>query len=185
MFASRKILAIFLFSAGMGFILAGSWIPLKAQLAQYLIHRAWEKSVPTNPWPWADVQPIAELKIPRLNRSWYVMSDSSGEALAFGPGLHGSQAESNTKIVAGHRDTHFSDLENVKTKDLLLWQKHGDKTLRYRVDSTAIIDIRDGALQTDFDDQQLLLVTCYPFDASVPGGPLRYVVRAVIESTKT
>jgi sortase A len=29
------------------------------------------------------------------------------------------------------------------------------------------------------DAPMLTLVTCYPFDAIVPGGPLRYVVTAV------
>lgn len=28
-------------------------------------------------------------------------------------------------------------------------------------------------------DDRLTLITCYPFDAIVPGGPLRYVVTAI------
>ena len=31
------------------------------------------------------------------------------------------------------------------------------------------------------DAPMLTLVTCYPFDAVVPGGPLRYVVTALAE----
>ena len=31
----------------------------------------------------------------------------------------------------------------------------------------------------DAGDDRLTLVTCYPFDARVPGGPLRYVVVAI------
>jgi len=30
----------------------------------------------------------------------------------------------------------------------------------------------------DAGDDRLTLVTCYPFDSPVPGGPLRYVVVA-------
>jgi len=29
------------------------------------------------------------------------------------------------------------------------------------------------------DQKKLTLITCWPFDAVVPGGPLRYVVHAV------
>ncbi|PIE39305.1 MAG: class GN sortase, partial [Gammaproteobacteria bacterium] len=108
MFVNKRYWSLLLISVGLGFLLAGSWIPLKAELAQWLIHRAWEQGEPSKPWPWADIKPIAHLQIPRLNKQWYVMSDSSGEALAFGPGLHASGANSETKIIAAHRDTHFA-----------------------------------------------------------------------------
>jgi sortase (surface protein transpeptidase) len=32
--------------------------------------------------------------------------------------------------------------------------------------------------------KSLTLITCWPFDAIVPGGPLRYVVRAVTEASR-
>jgi sortase A len=38
-----------------------------------------------------------------------------------------------------------------------------------------VADINQQTLQ---DQPGLLLVTCYPFDAINPGGPLRYVVAA-------
>jgi len=43
------------------------------------------------------------------------------------------------------------------------------------VDASALRIPRDTALPT------LTLVTCYPFDAIAAGGPLRYVVSAVID----
>ncbi len=41
-----------------------------------------------------------------------------------------------------------------------------------------VIDARQARLAPDDGRPILSLVTCYPFDAIVPGGPLRYVVTA-------
>jgi sortase A len=41
-----------------------------------------------------------------------------------------------------------------------------------------VVDSRKGSLLLDTDGAMLTLVTCYPFDAVDPGGPLRYVVTA-------
>jgi sortase A len=54
---------------------------------------------------------------------------------------------------------------------------------RYLVASTHVVDRRDLWVTTDAGDTRLTLVTCYPFDAIRPGGPLRYVV--VARSTGT
>ena len=39
-----------------------------------------------------------------------------------------------------------------------------------------IMDTRTASLRLDTLDSVVALVTCYPFDALVPGGKLRYVV---------
>ncbi|MFQ5609901.1 MAG: sortase domain-bontaining protein, partial [Woeseiaceae bacterium] len=41
-----------------------------------------------------------------------------------------------------------------------------------------VVDSTRGSLLLDTDDSMLSLVTCYPFDATEPGGPMRYVVTA-------
>ena len=48
----------------------------------------------------------------------------------------------------------------------------------YEVLSSAIVDARKGGLVLDTDAAMLTLVTCYPFGAVSPGGPLRYIVTA-------
>ena len=44
------------------------WIPLKAELAQWLIERSWQQMLngdtQSRPWPWADTRPVAVLTIP-------------------------------------------------------------------------------------------------------------------------
>ena len=48
---------------------------------------------------------------------------------------------------------------------------------RYRVTAMRIVDTRLTG-EAFFEGDGLTLVTCYPFDAVVPGGPLRYLVHA-------
>jgi sortase A len=48
---------------------------------------------------------------------------------------------------------------------------------RYAVQTRSVLDERDTSL-LEVSGPVLTLVTCYPFDAAVPGGPLRYVVQA-------
>ncbi len=42
-----------------------------------------------------------------------------------------------------------------------------------------MVDEHDASVLRPAPGDVLTLVTCYPFDAVVPGGPLRFVVRAV------
>jgi sortase A len=47
----------------------------------------------------------------------------------------------------------------------------------YRVTAMQIIDSRrKTGVVREGTDSMLALVTCYPFDAIAPGGPLRYIV---------
>ena len=48
----------------------------------------------------------------------------------------------------------------------------------YEVVERQVIDARSARLAPGTDRAVLTLVTCYPFDAVVPGGPLRYLVFA-------
>ena len=45
-----------------------AWIPVKAELAQWLIEESWQSSLdgdePYPPWPWADTRPVAVLTVP-------------------------------------------------------------------------------------------------------------------------
>ena len=50
---------------------------------------------------------------------------------------------------------------------------------RYGVSGIEVIDSSREGLVRKTDREQLRLVTCYPFDTLMSGGPLRYVVTAV------
>lgn len=79
-----------------------------------------------------------------------------------------------TRVISAHRDTHFRFLRRVHVGDESSVQVATGRWRRYRV-ATARVELEF----PDLNAPQLLLVTCYPFDTLVPGGPLRYVITAV------
>lgn len=169
-------------AAGLG--LDGIWIHAKAALAQLLLGRAWARSDQgrevRRPWPWADMAPIARLRVPRLHQDLIVLNDDSGQALAFGPGWTPASAVPGThglSVISAHRDTQFRFLQMLWPGDRLhLDGPRGGSD--YQVTGSRIIDSRKVRIPAAGSADGLWLVTCYPFDAIVPGGPLRYVVQA-------
>jgi len=169
------------------FILDAIWIPVKAEIAQHLLERSWLRTLAgepnAKPWPWADTRAVALLEVPRLGLREIVLEGSSGRNLAFGPTLlNTAQLDDSTdRILSGHRDTHFSFLKELKTGDLL--RLHTVNAIRdYRVSWQEAVDIRIQQLVIDNSIERLTLLTCYPFDATTTGGPLRWVVTAIPES---
>lgn len=161
------------------------YIELKAQLAQRLIAAAWNdaehQQLPSPPWPWADTRPVARLEVPDRQIVRYIMNSASSESLAFGPGrlLHGVlPGDAGHALVAGHRDTHFDFLRHLQAGDAIHVTNYQRQQRRFIVRRVAIIDSRRQSLLLQPDRDLLTLITCYPFDAIDPGGPLRYVVTA-------
>jgi len=180
------LLAVVSFTAAV-FSLDALWIPVKAELAQHLLERAWLRTLEgepdAKPWPWADTRAVAILEVPHLGLREIVLEGSSGRNLAFGPTLVSTSRldQSSDRILSGHRDTHFSFLKELKTGDLL--RLHTKTEIRdYRVTWQETVDSRHQSLVTDDRIDRLTLLTCYPFDAAVAGGPLRWVVTALPES---
>jgi len=81
--------------------------------------------------------------------------------------------------LTGHRDTHFEFLKRLKPNDEIVLETAEGTTQHYVVEETGIIDADNTSIRLDDEQDRLVLVTCYPFGAIVPGGPLRYVVTAV------
>jgi sortase A len=163
----------------------GAWIHAKAQLAQLLLQRAWERTLrgeaAAKPWPWADTWPVARLRVPSHSVDLIVLAGVSGRTLAFGPGHAPDSAlpgTPGTEIVTAHRDTHFRFLERVRHGDEILVEAPGRRLRRFRVRELAVVDSRSAVIRSEPRAAALVLMTCYPFDALVPGGPLRYVVTA-------
>jgi sortase A len=112
-----------------------------------------------------------------------VLADASGRTLAFGPGyVNGTAAigEGNT-VIAGHRDTHFAFLRTLQPGDRLTIQTADGRERQLQIDETHVIDSRSEHLQFGDIGATVTLLTCYPFDAIAPGGPLRFVAVAGFE----
>jgi len=179
-----RLAVVALAAIGVWQVGSGAYIHAKAWLAQQLIASAWARTIEgehaAKPWPWADTWPVARLQVIDRDIDLYVLADASGRSLAFGPGYVSGSAPigAGNTVIAGHRDTHFAFLRNLRPGDELEIQTTDGREWRFEVDETHIIDSRTERLQFDDAAATVTLLTCYPFDAIVPGGPLRYVAVA-------
>ena len=169
----------------------GAYIPAKAWVAQELMQRAWRKSQGPReahpPWPWADTWPVARLSARQGTVELIVLAGSSGRTLAFGPGHMSASVmpgEIGNSIIAGHRDTHFHFLRHLQLGEVLHIERPSGHALRYEVVDVDVVDSRRGSLRLDTDHSMLSLVTCYPFDSTDPGGPMRFVVTAELVASE-
>jgi len=167
-------------AAGVVLLAQGLWIPAKAELAQILLDRAFARSVatgePHKPWPWADTVPLARVEAERLGVSEVVLSGGSGEAMAFGPTeLAGTPR--TVRVLAGHRDTHFRFVRDLRRGDMLVLHGIDGSAVRYRVAAFTTVRWDRFAYPVAPARPLLALATCYPFDAD-HSGPLRRVAWA-------
>ncbi len=186
----RRDASIVLFAAAALLFGQGVWIHAKASVAQVLLRRAWRLTAAEGktvaPWPSADTFPIARLRAPRLREDVIVLAGVSGRSLAFGPGhLDGSArpGEPGNCVISAHRDTQFAFLRRLEKGDVIELETPGGGLHRYRVFERRVADKKQVGLFESTPDATLTLVTCYPFEAVTPGGPLRYVVRARKEAS--
>lgn len=186
----RGWIALVLFLCGGTAGARAAWIPAKAGLAQVLLHHAWERAlsgeVRPAPWPGADTFPVARLAAPRRGHAVYVLDGASGRTLAFGPGHVPGTARPGALgncALAGHRDTHFAFLKDLEPGEPLLLETPEGTVRRFRVAQARVVhESETWVLEPPAEPDParvLTLITCHPFDAVVPGGAMRYVVRAV------
>jgi sortase A len=176
---------LLLAGAGLACFGGGLYIHAKARLAQVLLHSAWAKTqqsgMPVKPWPWADMHPVARLIAPAQDADLLVLSGASGSTLAFGPGHLSDSAipgDPGNSVITAHRDTHFRFLQRLAAGDTLVVEGRNGARRHFHVRRTYVADYRALNIPRDAFQPTLTLVTCYPFDAINPGGPLRYVVVA-------
>jgi len=154
----------------------GAYLKAKASLSQVLLAHAWEKtlqgSADARPWPWADVTAAARLELPRLKASAIVLTGTSGQALAFGPGvMEGSAApgQPGLTLLAGHRDSHFAFLQHARIGDTIRLTGPDGTPHPYILTETRIVD-EDASMLTPGGTgaPTLALTTCYPFEGMTP-----------------
>ncbi|WP_170246281.1 class GN sortase [Colwellia hornerae] len=181
----KKLIKPSLLIIGSLLCLQASWLPAKAWLSQQLISYSWHQTLALQqkikPWPWADTYPIAELSFKRLTRRLVVLNGGDPSTLAFSAGAIAPFNKVNSTqpfVVAGHRDSHFSFLNEVAMKDIIsLADQYGQSQL-YQVEAINIVDALTGQLPILTDDSSLILITCYPFDDPSSNSNERYVITA-------
>jgi sortase A len=184
-----RLIPSFIVLAGLLLFGQGAYIHAKALVAQVLLERAFATTIatgqPTKPWSWADTWPVARIEVKRLNARAIALAGSSGQALAFGPGhveLTPEAGERGVAVYSAHRDTHFRFLKDVIVGDIIDIVRTDGRHFRYRVDGTSVVRFDASGIDPLSGGHELVLSTCWPFDALTPG-PERYLLHAtMIES---
>jgi sortase A len=127
---------------------------------------------------------FAKLVIPRLDAQLFVVEGDGARELRRGPGhltgtaLPGSHGNC---VIAGHRDTHFRVLKDIRKGDDIVLETPNGEYL-YRVKSTRIVSPQDLTALQPTSGPHLNLITCYPF-FYVGSAPKRFVVEAQLAGT--
>jgi sortase A len=180
----RFILPLLLAVLGAALFGHGAATHAKAWVAQVLLERAFAETIvsghPTKPWSWADTTPVARIVVKRIHASAIALAGSSGQALAFGPGhvdLTAEPGERGVAVYAAHRDTHFRFLREVRIGDEIEITRSDGRVFHYRADATRVVRFDASGIDPLTEGHELVLSTCWPFDAVTPG-PERYILHA-------
>ena len=108
------------------------------------------------------------LEIPQINLEQYVVTGTSTEALAYGPGYYTKTSTPGNRGnvgIAGHRTTYgapFSDLDKLQTGDEIMLTV-GTETFKYIIDEILIVDPDQGERYLyNRGDERITLTTCHP-----------------------
>jgi len=174
--------ALIAIAAGMlgycGFVVADAWI-FERQAIRVFDRVHLQPASLAGPGVGAISGLVGRMEIPRLGISVAISEGTDAFTLRraaghiLGTALPG---RSGNVGIAGHRDTLFRPLRNIRQNDvILLTTLQGE--YRYRVVSTKVASPNDIAVLTPDGNEILTLVTCYPFYLVGPA-PDRFIVRA-------
>jgi sortase A len=126
---------------------------------------------------------LGRVEIPRLGVSTIVRAGTDARTLSLAVGHISGTAlpgENGNVGLAGHRDTFFRRLRNIRSGDDIRVVTP-DGTYVYRVEGTRIVNPSDVWVLDPTGRPALTLVTCYPF-SYIGSAPQRFIVRAVLTS---
>jgi sortase A len=122
---------------------------------------------------------IGRIEIPRLLLSAVVVEGVDKTTLRRAVGhIPGTPlpGEAGNVGLAGHRDTFFRSLKDVKIKDEVQFSTL-EGSFQYEVESLRVVDPDNVGVLASSGHNVLTLVTCYPFYFVGPA-PQRWIVRA-------
>jgi len=123
--------------------------------------------------------PLAQLVVPRLGTRVVVAEGVDATVLRRAAGRLPTSArfdEDGNVAVAGHRDTFFRSLEQIRAGDRVVVERAGGRS-EYEVEWAAVVEPARVEVTREAGYPALTLVTCYPFHY-VGEAPYRFVVRA-------
>jgi sortase A len=122
---------------------------------------------------------LGRVEIPRLGLKVAILEGTTSHTLRLGVGhIEGTArpGEPGNIGIAGHRDTYFRALKDIRTNDEIQIQTAAGLS-RYEVDWVQIVAPGDTEVLAPSTESALTLVTCYPFHF-IGAAPQRFVVHA-------
>ena len=161
-----RLICVLTLCLGLAFIANGLYIPAKATVAQWLLDRAWNRSVEhdmdvSRPWPWADTSPIARIKTEIGGRviDQLILSGASDRNLAFGPAHvlpSARPGRSGHVVISGHRDTHLNWLAQLSMGTQVTLEGRRSNRI-YEVVLIEVIDLVEQQFHLSSDEDLLTL----------------------------
>jgi sortase A len=147
---------------------------LKKQIQAEELHKAEQPAPTINE---GDV--LGRIDIPRIGISVAVLQGTTARTLRLGVGhIKGTAlpGEPGNIGIAGHRDTYFRALKDIRKDDEIQLQTAAGIT-KYEVDWIQITSPSRIGVLAPTTESSLTLVTCYPF-YYIGAAPERFIVRA-------
>jgi len=170
----RRI-AIGLMVCGFALAILGGSAGVVSWTGQAEAQARWEQVKPAQ----APADTLTRLSFPGQEKEFIVRDGGSRANLLLGPARmewSSVPGQPGNSIIAGHRDTHFRMLKDLKRGDVIAVER-GAKKFWYRIVDFEIVRASDNTYYRPTAAPMLTLVTCYPFYYVGPA-PKRYIVRA-------
>jgi LPXTG-site transpeptidase (sortase) family protein len=123
---------------------------------------------------------VGRIRIPRVGIDFAVFEGVTAEILRKGPGHVPGTAlptEGSNCVITAHRDSFFRRLAHVRAGDTVLLSGEGGER-EYRLASRRVVDPTEVSVLEPSVQEQVTLVTCYPFRWIGPA-PYRVVWQAL------
>jgi len=114
---------------------------------------------------------IARLRIPRLDKTYFVVEGTDQGTLRKGPGHYPDTplpGDRGTTAIAGHRTTYgapFRHVDKLKKGDPLIVEMP-DGTFTYRVEKTTIVEADNLSVKDKVAYDRLILSACHPLHSA-------------------
>jgi sortase A len=129
---------------------------------------------------------VGRIEIPRLGLRAIIAEGTDNRTLRRAVGhLRGTPrpGESGNVVLAGHRDTFFRALKDVRAEDIVRITTPQGR-FEYLVEATAVVEATRTDVLAPTAEPSVTLVTCYPFYL-VGDAPDRFIVRARLLRTES
>jgi LPXTG-site transpeptidase (sortase) family protein len=122
---------------------------------------------------------LGRIEVPRLGLTVAILEGTTSRTLRLGVGhIEGTAlpGEPGNSAIAGHRDTYFRGLKDIRNSDQILIQSATGLS-RYEVDTVQIVEPGNIGVLAPSTGSSVTLITCYPFHF-IGAAPERFVVHA-------